>query len=123
MKNFAEYLGRYAQPLILASTFVSSCPLACSSADPLCIQQIDAHARAGRASDLNSIRKELHTYVPEATLENGIKIPPLRSSQVRQQDPSVGYKSITTGRLVVNINERDEFDRDPQRYVCHTLQI
>ncbi len=96
MKNFAEYLTRYAQPLILASTFVSACLLAHRSADRLHILQIDAHARAGRASDLNSIRKELHTYVPEAILENGVKIPPLRSSQVREQDPSVGTSMNAT---------------------------
>ena len=78
-----------------------------------CITQMDRHARAGRGSDLTEIRKDLHRYLPDVTLTNKTVIPALTEKQL-ETDRNIGFNSQCIGRLIVNINERDAFDANPE---------
>ncbi len=75
---------------------------------------MDQHARNGRASDISSIKRDLHIYIPDVTLPSGKTIPRITPTDVRTRDRSLGYYSLCTGRLLTNINERADFDADPE---------
>ncbi|KAM5534211.1 hypothetical protein V8D89_012118 [Ganoderma adspersum] len=76
---------------------------------------MDRHARAGRATDLNEITKDLHRYLPTIILANNMITPALTEQQL-EMDCNIGFNSDCIGRLIVNINEHGVFDADPEGY-------
>ena len=83
---------------------------------------MDRHARAGRATDLNEIKKDLHRYLPTIILANNKIIPALTDQQL-ETDRNMGFNSDCIGRLIVNINERSVFDADPEGQVQHSTSF
>ncbi|KAI1789504.1 hypothetical protein LXA43DRAFT_1153862 [Ganoderma leucocontextum] len=74
------------------------------------------HAAAGRSTDLSTIKRNFHDYLPTVTVPSGEVIAPLTHAQAILKSRNGGYWSQCTGRLVVPIEERDAYDEDPRGY-------
>ncbi|TBU36963.1 hypothetical protein BD309DRAFT_995345 [Dichomitus squalens] len=73
------------------------------------------HARAARATDIRTLKVELPKFLETVELP-AHKIPPLTPAEYSNKECNCGFYSTCTARLLVNINERDEFDRAPDLY-------
>ncbi|KAI1781702.1 hypothetical protein LXA43DRAFT_1105486 [Ganoderma leucocontextum] len=78
------------------------------------------HAAAGRSTDISTIKRNFHSYLPIVELADGTVIPPLSVNQyAKLKSRNAGYYSDCSARLVVPINERDVFDQEPHEYAMH----
>ncbi|PIL29092.1 hypothetical protein GSI_09140 [Ganoderma sinense ZZ0214-1] len=78
---------------------------------------LEIHASAGRSSDIATIKRNFHSYLPTVSLPNDIYIAPLSYNQYKNlKTRNGGYNLECSARLVVPINERDAFDREPLAY-------
>ncbi|KAI1796814.1 hypothetical protein LXA43DRAFT_1057645 [Ganoderma leucocontextum] len=74
------------------------------------------HAGAGRSSDISTLKRNFAAYLPRVTLSDNVVICPLTQVEYANKTRNGGYFSVSTGRLVLPIHERDTFDEDPVEY-------
>ncbi|KAM5541569.1 hypothetical protein V8D89_004759 [Ganoderma adspersum] len=80
----------------------------------------EVHASAGHSSDIATLKRSFHSYLPTVYLDNGTCIPPLTVNQYTNlKSRNAGYYSDCSARLIVPINERDAFDEEPHEYAKH----
>ena len=78
----------------------------------LCLQ-VSYHARAARASDICTLKKDLHLYLPHQTMTTGEELPPPPVVHCIKER-NFGFKGTYTGRLQTPIEDVAKFDQDPK---------
>ncbi|KAI1788681.1 hypothetical protein LXA43DRAFT_894290 [Ganoderma leucocontextum] len=81
------------------------------------------HAAAGRSTDLSTIKRNFHDYLPTVTVPSGEVIAPLTHAQAILKSRNGGYWSQCTGRLVVPIEEHNAYDEDPRGYSHMLIEL
>ncbi|EJF55288.1 hypothetical protein DICSQDRAFT_130650, partial [Dichomitus squalens LYAD-421 SS1] len=80
---------------------------------------MQVHAAAGRTTDISTLKSSFHSYFPYVVISgsNDLVIPPPGPGQLAGlKARNGGYCTTSTGRLIVPIDERSAFDRDPTQY-------
>ena len=84
------------------------------------VTQVGKHGALARASDLHSIRQDIANYLPEVTVNvNNVNhvVKPLTKKAFREgSSTNIGFNSECTARLLVGIDRRNAFDKNPKRY-------
>ncbi|TBU51330.1 hypothetical protein BD310DRAFT_982704 [Dichomitus squalens] len=78
---------------------------------------MQVHAAAGRTTDISTLKASFHSYFPYVVISKDLVIPPPGPGQLAGlKTRNGGYCNTSTGRLIVPIDERSAFDRDPAQY-------
>ncbi|KAI0744838.1 hypothetical protein C8Q76DRAFT_688135 [Earliella scabrosa] len=77
---------------------------------------MSSHARAARATDLHTLKGDLHKYLPQQVMADGTILPPPKPEECIKTR-NFGSYSEYTARLLTAIEDIAKFDRDPQRYM------
>ncbi|TBU21595.1 hypothetical protein BD311DRAFT_812182 [Dichomitus squalens] len=78
---------------------------------------MQVHAAAGRTTDISTLKSTFHSYFPYVVLaEDHVIPPPGPGTLSNMKNRNGGYCSTATGRLVVPIDERADFDLDPPKF-------
>ncbi|TBU51183.1 hypothetical protein BD310DRAFT_982815 [Dichomitus squalens] len=73
---------------------------------------IDFHARAARTSDIRTLKVELPKFFEDVPVSPDWHIVALSAVEYENRERNCGLYSDCTARLLVNINEREQFDRN-----------
>ena len=109
--GMAKYLRRFTAGIKPFALFVSAsttCHLT------LTFVQVQKHARSARGNDSMNIRDAVANAFEEVELDS-CTIKPIPSKVfVKRGNTQIKFNSLCTSCLLVNIEDRDRFDRNPQ---------
>ena len=78
--------------------------------------QINHHANAAFTQDLNSLRRDMHQYLPDLYFSEEVHVPRLTQDEWYATDGSfVGYQTPCMLRLCAPISVRGQIDRALRR--------
>ncbi|TBU51009.1 hypothetical protein BD310DRAFT_835612 [Dichomitus squalens] len=97
-RNYAEKLKDRPQDILAVARF------------------IDYHARAARTSDIRTLKVELPKFFEDVQIAPDWAVPALSPLEFEKRERNCGLYSDCTARLLVNINERERFDRNGTIY-------
>ncbi|TBU49494.1 hypothetical protein BD309DRAFT_851455 [Dichomitus squalens] len=97
-RNYAEKLKDRPQDILVVAHF------------------IDYHARAARTSDIWTLKVELPKFFEDVHVSPIWDVAALSPIEFKKRERNCGLYSDCTARLLVNINERDQFDRNGTVY-------
>ncbi|TBU51856.1 hypothetical protein BD310DRAFT_775312, partial [Dichomitus squalens] len=97
-RNYAEKLKDRPQDILVVARF------------------IDYHARAARTSDIRTLKVELPKFFEDVQVAPDWGVPALSPVDFEKRERNCGLYSDCTARLLVNINEREHFDRNGTVY-------
>lgn len=109
--GMAKYLRRFTHGVAPFAQFVSGSPGLYLKLTAL---QIQKHARGARANDTSAIRRAIPSAFEEVVLPSGIISGLTSTDFMRADGRHINYNSLCTTRLLINIEHRDKFDRNPK---------
>ncbi|EJF58718.1 hypothetical protein DICSQDRAFT_128728 [Dichomitus squalens LYAD-421 SS1] len=106
MKKFFYMCGKIPKLTIVSSNLLSRAVYVFAFAKFMRVQ-----ASAGRSTDIGTLRRSLTSYLPTVVYASGHSILPLSRAQYNTlKTRNAGYYSPSTARLIIPIDERDDFD-------------
>ena len=75
--------------------------------------QFDTHAKQARATDINSIKKAIASYLEPVTFPSERTVSPPTSAAQRTNKVFFGYEADWTTWQLIRPDAIDEFDEDP----------